>query len=70
MAGTAYPAWDRLNHGINRNPSPPLVEQARGSNIYDLQGVLRHSSIKTNEIYLDCLTPEQQHEAKFGGGMG
>jgi len=37
-----------------------------GGNIYDLQQVLGHSSIKTTEKYLAYLTPEQQKVAKFG----
>jgi integrase len=36
----------------------------RGGNIYRLQGVLGHSSIKTTEIYLAYLTPEEQERAK------
>jgi integrase/recombinase XerD len=37
-----------------------------GGNIYDLQKTLGHTSIKTTEIYLDFLTPEEQHIAMFG----
>jgi integrase/recombinase XerD len=37
-----------------------------GRNIYDLQKRLGHRSIKTTEIYLDFLTPEEQRIAKFG----
>jgi integrase len=36
----------------------------RGGNIYDLQQVLGHTSIKTTEMYLDYLTPEEQQRAK------
>lgn len=36
-----------------------------GGNIYNLQQILGHASIKTTEIYLDYLTPEEQHRAKF-----
>jgi hypothetical protein len=32
----------------------------RGGNIYDLQKVLGHSSIKTTELYLNYLDPEEQ----------
>jgi integrase/recombinase XerD len=39
-----------------------------GGNIYVLQGLLGHKSIKTTEIYLRYLTPEEQHRAKFGEG--
>ncbi len=35
-----------------------------GGSIYELQLLLGHSSIKTTEIYLDHLTPAQQHAAK------
>ena len=35
----------------------------RGGSIYDLQGILGHGSIKTTEIYLRYLTPEQAREA-------
>jgi len=37
-----------------------------GGNIYDLQKVMGHKSIKTTELYLDFLTPEEAHAAKFG----
>lgn len=40
----------------------------RGGNIYDLQKILGHSSIKTTELYLAYLTPEEQHRAKHGAG--
>lgn len=39
-----------------------------GGNIYVLQGILGHASIKTTEVYLRYLTPEEQHRAKFGKG--
>lgn len=35
-----------------------------GGSIYDLQQILGHSSIKTTEIYLDYLTPDEQRVAK------
>lgn len=38
----------------------------RGGSIYALQKHLRHSSIKTTEIYLDFLSPEEQERAKRG----
>lgn len=38
----------------------------RGGGIYDLQKILGHSSIRTTEIYLDYLTPDEQAAAKRG----
>lgn len=41
------------------------VEYLRhGGNIYDLQQIMGHSSIKTTEIYLNYLTPEEAARAK------
>lgn len=40
-----------------------------GGNIYTLQGQLGHRSVKTTEIYLDYLTPEEARRAKFGGAQ-
>jgi integrase/recombinase XerD len=37
-----------------------------GGNIYDLQKILGHTSIKTTEIYLDFLTPDEAERAKRG----
>ncbi|MDE2560862.1 MAG: site-specific integrase [Sphingomonadales bacterium] len=37
-----------------------------GGSIYMLQGILGHTSVKTTEIYLAYLTPEQQHKSKLG----
>lgn len=42
----------------------------RGGNIYDLQLELGHSSIKTTELYLKFLTPEEAHRAKYGAQKG
>lgn len=43
------------------------VEYLRsGGNIYDLQQHLRHSSVKTTEMYLAFLTPEEAAAAKRG----
>jgi integrase/recombinase XerD len=39
-----------------------------GGNIYDLQQILGHASIKTTEIYLAFLTPEERTTAKSGPG--
>jgi integrase/recombinase XerD len=40
-----------------------------GGNIYDLQQILGHSSIKTTELYLAFLIPEQQRHAKYGSAQ-
>jgi len=40
-----------------------------GRSIYDLQQRLGHASIKTTELYLKFLTPEEQRAAKFGPGQ-
>jgi integrase/recombinase XerD len=40
-----------------------------GGNIYDLQKILGHKSIKTTEIYLNYLDPEEQKIATFGPGF-
>ena len=37
-----------------------------GRSIYDLQQRLGHTSVKTTEIYLDYLTPEEKRTAMFG----
>lgn len=37
-----------------------------GGSIYDLQQILGHASIKTTELYLDFLTPDEQRTAKHG----
>lgn len=38
--------------------------------IYDLQARLGHTSVKTTEIYLQYLTPEEVYAAKFGRAPG
>lgn len=38
----------------------------RGGSIYDLQGLLGHDSIKTTEIYLRFLTPDEASRARGG----
>jgi len=40
-----------------------------GGNIYDLQKILGHSSIRTTELYLDYLSPDDQKIAKFGSAQ-
>jgi len=43
------------------------VEYLRaGGNIYQLQKILGHSSIKTTEIYLNYLTPDEAFQAQHG----
>jgi integrase len=39
-----------------------------GGSIYDLQQILGHTTIRTTEIYLAYLTPEEQRDAKRLGG--
>lgn len=41
----------------------------RGGNIYDLQRILGHGSIKTTEGYLDYLTPEERRKAMTGAAQ-
>ena len=38
-----------------------------GRSIYDLQHRLGHEPIKTTEIYLKFLTPEEQRAVKYAG---
>ncbi|MCR9254764.1 MAG: site-specific integrase [Alphaproteobacteria bacterium] len=51
-------------HGLRHEFAIRYLE--RGGSIYVLQKHLGHRSIKTTEIYLDYLTPEQQERAKMG----
>lgn len=41
----------------------------RGGSIYDLQQRLGHSSIKTTELYLAYLTPDEQEQVKHGSAQ-
>ncbi len=38
----------------------------KGGSIYALQGIMGHTSVKTTEIYLAYLTPDQQLRSKMG----
>lgn len=40
----------------------------QGGNVYRLQKIMGHSSIKTTELYLSYLTPDEQMEAQHGIG--
>lgn len=44
--------------------------QRRQGSIYDLQGVMGHSSVKVTELYLDYVDPEtQQHAIRHVGSV-
>lgn len=62
-----YAAW-RAKHGISFRFHDlrhlfAVTYLTRSGNIYDLQRILGHGSIKTTEIYLDYLTPEERRAA-------
>lgn len=46
-----------------------VEELHRGRSIYELQGILGHSSIRVTEMYLDYLTPEEAARVR-GGTIG
>jgi integrase/recombinase XerD len=52
-------------HDLRHLFAVEYLRERRGS-IYDLQLVLGHASIKTTELYLEFLTPEEQRLAKQG----
>lgn len=65
-----YASW-RKKHGVKFRFHDlrhlfAVTYLQRGGNIYDLQRILGHGSIKTTEIYLDCLTPEERRAAMTG----
>lgn len=54
-------------HDLRHLYAVEYLRAERGS-LYDLQKLLGHSSVKTTEIYLEFLTPEQVKSAQHGGG--
>lgn len=52
-------------HDLRHLFAVEYLRERRGS-IYELQMILGHASIRTTELYLSHLTPEEQHAAKFG----
>ena len=52
-------------HDLRHLYAVDYLRKRRGS-LYDLQQLLGHSSIKTTEIYLEHLTPEQKSAAMHG----
>lgn len=48
----------------------PVEAGGRGGNVYDLKLILGHSTIRTTELYLDFLTPEEAERAKAGAQKG
>lgn len=58
--------WFRF-HDLRHLYAVEYLRAGKGS-LYDLQKLLGHSSVKTTEIYLEFLTPEQVKMAQHGGG--
>ena len=54
-------------HDLRHLYAVEYLRAGKGS-LYDLQKLLGHSSVKTTEIYLEFLTPEQVKAAMHGGG--
>jgi integrase/recombinase XerD len=54
-------------HDLRHLYAVEYLRAKRGS-LYDLQKLLGHDSVKTTEIYLKFLTPEQEKAALHGGG--
>ena len=52
-------------HDLRHLYAVEYLRQGKGG-IYDLQKVLGHTSIKTTEVYLDYLTPEEARAAQTG----
>jgi len=68
-----YATWRRKNkvgfrfHGLRHLFAVTYLQ--RGGDIYDLQRILGHASIKTTELYLDYLTPEERRTAMTGSAQ-
>ena len=54
-------------HDLRHLYAVEYLRAGKGS-LYDLQKLLGHASVKTTEIYLEFLTPEQAKAAKHRGG--
>jgi integrase/recombinase XerD len=52
-------------HDLRHLFAVEYLREGRGG-IYDLQRILGHTSVKTTELYLDFLTPEQAAQARVG----
>lgn len=65
-----YAAWRRANkvafkfHDLRHLFAVTYLQ--RGGNLYDLQRILGHRSIKTTELYLEYLTPDERRAAIDG----
>lgn len=68
-----YAAWRKKNgvsfrfHDLRHLFAVTYLQ--RGGNIYDLQRILGHRSIKTTELYLEYLTPEERRVAVSGSAQ-
>jgi integrase/recombinase XerD len=56
-------------HDLRHRFAVDFLKERRGS-IYDLQQHLGHTSVRTTEIYLAYLTPDEQRDAKQGTQKG
>jgi integrase/recombinase XerD len=54
-------------HDLRHLYAVEYLKAGRGS-LYDLQQLLGHASVKTTEIYLAFLTPEQKKDRNAWGG--
>jgi integrase/recombinase XerD len=55
-------------HDLRHLYAVEYLRAGKGS-LYDLQQLLGHESVKTTEIYLDYLTPEQRKAAMHGAAQ-